>query len=138
MEIRWDYSSNGYLDALKHFTDLKEEGKIKMVALTNFNTQRLQIILENGISIDSNQMVDAWGRWSLFQALLETLNQSSKTWSLHTKCRCKVHTRSDLRYQNILLKLDEEDVNIIQEVISKGKDLQRLIGDCGDASKDGC
>uniref|UniRef100_A0A453GYV7 NADP-dependent oxidoreductase domain-containing protein n=1 Tax=Aegilops tauschii subsp. strangulata TaxID=200361 RepID=A0A453GYV7_AEGTS len=52
----WDYANPGYLDALKHITDLKEEGKIKTVALTNFDTERLQIILENGIPIVSNQV----------------------------------------------------------------------------------
>ncbi|CAN6438765.1 unnamed protein product [Victoria cruziana] len=52
----WDYSNPGYLDALKHLTDLKEEGKIKTVALTNFDTERLHIILENGIPIVSNQV----------------------------------------------------------------------------------
>lgn len=30
------------------------------------------------------------------------------------------------------LTLDEEDVKSIQDVISKGKDLMRVIGDCGD------
>ena len=30
------------------------------------------------------------------------------------------------------LALDEEDVNSIQEVSRKGKDLLRVIGDCGD------
>ncbi|CAI0559578.1 unnamed protein product [Linum tenue] len=93
----WDYSNSGYLDALKHLTDLKEEGKIKTVALTNFDTERLQIILENGIPIVSNQvqhsivdmrpqqkmaelceatgMVDAWGGWGQFQVLLKTLKK---------------------------------------------------------------
>ncbi|XP_050208256.1 flagellar radial spoke protein 5 [Mercurialis annua] len=52
----WDYSNSGYLDALKHLADLKEEGKIKTVALTNFDTERLQIILENEIPIVSNQV----------------------------------------------------------------------------------
>ncbi|CAN1832441.1 Uncharacterized oxidoreductase At1g06690, chloroplastic [Linum perenne] len=51
----WDYANTGYIDALKHLTDLKEEGKIKTVALTNFDTERLQIILENGIPVVSNQ-----------------------------------------------------------------------------------
>lgn len=90
--IRWDYSNRGYLDALKHLTDLKQEGKsylyelfnfsclitffifkfiylfnyihfskwcvgkIKTVALTNFDTERLQIILENDIPVVSNQV----------------------------------------------------------------------------------
>ncbi|CAI5509015.1 unnamed protein product, partial [Closterium sp. Naga37s-1] len=52
----WDYSNPGYLDALKHLTDLKEEGKIKAIGLTNFDTKRLQVILENGIPIVSNQV----------------------------------------------------------------------------------
>lgn len=52
----WDYSNPAYLDALKHLTDLKEEGKIKTLALTNFDTERLQIILENEIPIVSNQV----------------------------------------------------------------------------------
>lgn len=30
------------------------------------------------------------------------------------------------------LVLDEDDVNSIQEVSKKGKDLQKVIGDCGD------
>jgi hypothetical protein len=32
-------------------------GKIKTVALTNFDTERLQIILENGIPVVSNQVL---------------------------------------------------------------------------------
>ena len=35
-------------------------GKIKTVALTNFDTQRLQIILENGIPIISNQVIKCY------------------------------------------------------------------------------
>ncbi|KAH0883772.1 hypothetical protein HID58_059868 [Brassica napus] len=54
--LQWDYANDGYLDALKHLTDLKEEGKIKTVALTNFDTKRLEIILENGIPVVSNQV----------------------------------------------------------------------------------
>eukprot|EP00475_Leptophrys_vorax_P005726 TRINITY_DN13458_c0_g1_i2.p1 TRINITY_DN13458_c0_g1~~TRINITY_DN13458_c0_g1_i2.p1 ORF type:complete len:269 (-),score=17.24 TRINITY_DN13458_c0_g1_i2:181-912(-) len=52
----WDYGNRNYLDALLHLTDLKDEGKIKAIALTNFDTQRLQIIIENGIPIVSNQV----------------------------------------------------------------------------------
>ncbi|KAK1409994.1 hypothetical protein QVD17_36526 [Tagetes erecta] len=211
----WDYSNNGYLDALKHLTDLKEEGKIKTVALTNFDTERLQIILENGIPIVSNQvqhslvdmrpqkrmaelcqltgvklitygtvmggllsekfldtnlsipfagpplntpslqkykrMVDAWGGWSLFQALLKTLNKvafkhgvSIPTVAVKyildqpTVAGSMVGVRLGLSEHIkdttaiFSLTLDEEDVKSIQEVISKGKDLMRVIGDCGD------
>ncbi|KAK1383064.1 flagellar radial spoke protein 5 [Heracleum sosnowskyi] len=211
----WDYSNSGYLDALKHLTDLKEEGKIKTVALTNFDTERLQIILENEIPVVSNQvqhsivdmrpqqkmaelcqlmgvklitygtvmggllsekfldtnlnipfagpplntpslqkykrMVDAWGGWSLFQVLLQTLN---KVASKHGVSIPTVAVRYILDQQAVAgsmigvrlglaehvndtnavfsLVLDEEDVNSIQEVTKKGKDLLRIIGDCGD------
>eukprot|EP00850_Spirogloea_muscicola_P019113 SM000183S04007 [mRNA] locus=s183:259435:262645:- [translate_table: standard] len=53
---QWDYDVSGYIDALKHLTDLKEEGKLKTVALTNFDTRRLQTILENKIPVVSNQV----------------------------------------------------------------------------------
>lgn len=211
----WDYSNSGYLDALKHLTDLKEEGKIKTVALTNFDTERLQIILENKIPVVSNQvqhsivdmrpqqkmaelcqlmgvklitygtvmggllsekfldtnlnipfagpplntpslqkykrMVDAWGGWSLFQVLLQTLN---KVASKHGVSIPTVAVKYILDQQAVAgsmigvrlglaehvndtnavfsLVLDEEDVNSIQEVTKKGKDLLRIIGDCGD------
>ncbi|KAF5770107.1 putative oxidoreductase [Helianthus annuus] len=211
----WDYANKGYLDALKHLTDLKEEGKIKTVALTNFDTERLQIILENGIPVVSNQvqhslvdmrpqqrmaelcqltgvklitygtvmggllsekfldtnlsipfagpplntpslqkykrMVDAWGGWSLFQALLKTLNQVALKHGVSiptvavkyildqpTVAGSMVGVRLGLSEHIkdtsaiFSLTLDEEDVKRIQEVISKGKDLMRMIGDCGD------
>lgn len=211
----WDYSNNGYLDALKHLTDLKEEGKIKTVALTNFDTERLQIILENGIPVVSNQvqhslvdmrpqqkmaelcqltgvklitygtvmggllsekfldtnlsipfagpplntpslqkykrMVDAWGGWGLFQVLLRTLNQvaSKHGVSIPTvavkyildqpyvagsmvgvRLGLSEHIKDSTAIFS--LRLDEEDVNRIKEAISKGKDLMKVIGDCGD------
>src|SRR4051794_33319356 len=37
----WDYGDNRYLDALKHLADLREAGKIRHLALTNFDTARL-------------------------------------------------------------------------------------------------
>ncbi|XP_056689662.1 pyridoxal reductase, chloroplastic isoform X2 [Spinacia oleracea] len=57
----WDYANSWCLDALKHLADLKDEGyfpfrKTKIVALTNFHTERLRIILENEISVVSNQV----------------------------------------------------------------------------------
>ncbi|XP_010244199.1 PREDICTED: flagellar radial spoke protein 5 isoform X2 [Nelumbo nucifera] len=211
----WDYSNPGYLDALKHLTDLKEEGKIKTVALTNFDTERLQIILENGIPVVSNQvqhsivdmrpqqkmaelcqltgvklitygtvmggllsekfldtnlaipfagpplntpslqkykrMVDAWGGWSLFQALLQTLKKIA---SKHGVTIPTVAVRYILDQPDVAgsmigvrlglsehiqdsnaifsLTLDNDDVNSIQEISKRGKDLLRVIGDCGD------
>jgi aryl-alcohol dehydrogenase-like predicted oxidoreductase len=52
----WDYQDLNYLDALKYLTELQEEGKIKHLALTNFDTEHLAIIVENGIKIVSNQV----------------------------------------------------------------------------------
>ncbi|KAL7115976.1 hypothetical protein ACP275_04G214700 [Erythranthe tilingii] len=211
----WDYANTGYLDALKHLTDLKEEGKIKTVALTNFDTVRLEKILENGIPVVSNQvqhsivdmrpqqrmaklcqltgvklitygtvmggllsekfvdtnltipfagpplntpslqkykrMVDAWGGWSLFQVLLQTLK---KVASKHGVSIPTVAVRYVLDQQGVAgsmigvrlglsdhikdanaifsLVLDVEDVSSILEVTQKGKDLMKIIGDCGD------
>ncbi|KAK8550803.1 hypothetical protein V6N13_119308 [Hibiscus sabdariffa] len=211
----WDYSNPGYLDALKHLTDLKEEGKIKTVALTNFDTERLQIILENGIPVVSNQvqhsivdmrpqqkmaelcqltgvklitygtvmggllsekfldtnlaipfagpplntpslqkykrMVDAWGGWSLFQTLLQTLKKVAskhgvtiptvavkyildQTAVAGSMVGVRLGLAEHIQDTNAIfsLVLDEEDVSSIQEVSKRGKDLLRVIGDCGD------
>jgi aryl-alcohol dehydrogenase-like predicted oxidoreductase len=211
----WDDSNPGYLDALKHITDLKEEGKIKTVALTNFDTDRLQIILENEIPVVSNQvqhsivdmrpqqrmaelcqltgvklitygtvmggllsekfldtnvsipfagpplntpslqkykrMVDAWGGWSLFQTLLQTLkkvslkhgvpiatiavryilNQTSVAGSM---VGVRLGLSEHIKDTNSIfsLELDEEDMNSITEVSKKGRNLMDIIGDCGD------
>ncbi|XWS52857.1 hypothetical protein CRYUN_Cryun11dG0108200 [Craigia yunnanensis] len=211
----WDYSNPGYLDALKHLTDLKEEGKIKTVALTNFDMERLQIILENGIPVVSNQvqhsivdmrpqqkmaelcqltgvklitygtvmggllsekfldtnlaipfagpplntpslqkykrMVDAWGGWSLFQTLLQTLKKVASKHGVSiptvavkyildqpavagSMVGVRLGLSEHIQDSNAIfsLVLDEEDVNSIQEVSKRGKDLLRVIGDCGD------
>ncbi|XP_070018624.1 uncharacterized oxidoreductase At1g06690, chloroplastic isoform X2 [Nicotiana sylvestris] len=211
----WDYSNSGYLDALKHLTDLKEEGKIKTIALTNFDTERLRIILENGIPVVSNQvqhslvdmrpqqkmaelcqltgvklitygtvmggllsekfldtnlsipfaapplntpslqkykrMVDAWGGWSLFQELLRTLKTVASKHEVSiptvavkyildqpTVAGSMVGVRLGLSEHikdvNAVfsLVLDEEDISSILQVTNKGKDLQKVIGDCGD------
>ncbi|XP_039066381.1 flagellar radial spoke protein 5-like isoform X2 [Hibiscus syriacus] len=211
----WDYSNPGYLDALKHLTDLKEEGKIRTVALTNFDTERLQIILENGIPVVSNQvqhsivdnrpqqkmaelcqltgvklitygtvmggllsekfldtnlaipfagpplntpslqkykrMVDAWGGWSLFQTLLQTLKKVAskhgvsiptvavkyildQTAVAGSMVGVRLGLSEHIQDTNAIfsLVLDEEDVSSILEVSKRGKDLLRVIGDCGD------
>ncbi|MFZ0657598.1 MAG: aldo/keto reductase [Candidatus Binataceae bacterium] len=52
----WDYEDTGYLDALKHLSDLQHDGKIRHLALTNFDTERLRIITDRGIRIVSNQV----------------------------------------------------------------------------------
>jgi aryl-alcohol dehydrogenase-like predicted oxidoreductase len=52
----WDYGDQSYLDALKHLADLQHEGKIRHLALTNFDTERLRVIADHGIRIVSNQV----------------------------------------------------------------------------------
>ncbi len=52
----WDYGDTSYLDALRHLADLRHEGKIRHLALTNFDTERLRIIADHGIRIVSNQV----------------------------------------------------------------------------------
>jgi aryl-alcohol dehydrogenase-like predicted oxidoreductase len=52
----WEYRNPAYLDALKHLADLQKEGKIRRLALTNFDTEHLKTILDNGIPIVSNQV----------------------------------------------------------------------------------
>jgi aryl-alcohol dehydrogenase-like predicted oxidoreductase len=52
----WDYSDESYLEALDHLADLQHEGKIRHLALTNFDTERLRIIAEHGVPIVSNQV----------------------------------------------------------------------------------
>ena len=52
----WEYRDKRYLDALSHLADLRDEGKIHRVALTNFDTERLREITDNDIRIVSNQV----------------------------------------------------------------------------------
>ena len=52
----WDYRDERYLDALSHLADLRDEGRIREVALTNFDTQRMRDIADHGIRIISNQV----------------------------------------------------------------------------------
>ncbi|XP_006424290.2 uncharacterized protein LOC18035064 [Citrus clementina] len=190
-------------------------GKIKTVALTNFDTERLRIILENGIPVVSNQvqhsvvdmrpqqkmaelcqltgvklitygtvmggllsekfldtnlsipfagpplntpslqkykrMVDAWGGWSQFQVLLQTLKRIASKHGVSipvvavryildqpavagSMIGVRLGLAEHIQDTNaiFMLSLDEDDVNSIQEVTKKGKDLLGVIGDCGD------
>jgi len=52
----WDYADARYLDALEHLSALRDQGKIRHLALTNFDTEHLKLILERGIKIVSNQV----------------------------------------------------------------------------------
>lgn len=52
----WEYRDTNYLEALNYMAELQTEGKIKHLALTNFDTEHLQIIIDAGIKIVSNQV----------------------------------------------------------------------------------
>lgn len=52
----WDYNDTRYLDALHHLSKLSDEGKIRYLALTNFDTERIDIMVENGFKLVSNQV----------------------------------------------------------------------------------
>ena len=52
----WEYSDLRFLEALRHLADLRDEGKIRHLALTNFDTDNLQRSLDQGIRIVSNQV----------------------------------------------------------------------------------
>lgn len=52
----WDYRDTSYLDALEHLAALRDAGKIRHLALTNFDTKHLEIIVQAGIRIVSNQV----------------------------------------------------------------------------------
>jgi aryl-alcohol dehydrogenase-like predicted oxidoreductase len=52
----WEYRDPSYLDALSYLGELQKEGKIKHLALTNFDTEHLKIITDAGIRIVSNQV----------------------------------------------------------------------------------
>ena len=52
----WDYNDASYIDALHHLSKLQGEGKIKHLGLTNFDTARMQIMVEQGFRLVSNQI----------------------------------------------------------------------------------
>ncbi len=52
----WDYNDLSYLDALGNLTKLQDEGKIKYLGLTNFDTKRIKIMIERGFKLISNQV----------------------------------------------------------------------------------
>ena len=52
----WDYGDANYLEALRYLAELRDEGKIRHLALTNFDTEHLRIIVDHGIRIVSNQV----------------------------------------------------------------------------------
>jgi len=52
----WRYESHQYVDALEHMMQLRKEGLIREIGLTNFDAAHLHLLLKNGIEIASNQV----------------------------------------------------------------------------------
>ena len=52
----WNYADPSYLDELFYLQELKAEGLIGQLGLTNFDTAHLSIVLESGINVVSNQI----------------------------------------------------------------------------------
>ncbi|CAL0321972.1 unnamed protein product [Lupinus luteus] len=97
------------------------------------------------------KMIDAWGGWSLFQGLLRTLKQVASKHGVSiatvavkyildqpavagSMVGVRLGLSEHIQDSNAIfsLVLDEEDVNSIRESTAKGKDLLKVIGDCGD------
>jgi aryl-alcohol dehydrogenase-like predicted oxidoreductase len=77
----WDYGDDQYLAALEYMAQLQQAGKIRHLALTNFDTEHLERILEHGITIVSNQV-----QYSLIdrrpERLMAPLCQERQVWLL--------------------------------------------------------
>jgi aryl-alcohol dehydrogenase-like predicted oxidoreductase len=52
----WDYNNPYYMAALRYLSDLRDKGIIKHIGLTNFDTERMQIMADSDITIVSNQV----------------------------------------------------------------------------------
>ena len=52
----WNYNNPYYMDALKYLSDLRDQGIIKHIGLTNFDTERMRIIVDSGLQVISNQV----------------------------------------------------------------------------------
>ena len=52
----WDYQFPKYLETAVHLSDLQKSGKIRFLGITNFDTKRIQEMLNAGVDIASNQV----------------------------------------------------------------------------------
>ncbi len=52
----WNYADPSYLDDLFHLDELRREGLIRHLGLTNFDAAHLRVVLDTGIEVVSNQV----------------------------------------------------------------------------------
>jgi len=208
----WDYADERYLEAMSHLEKLRIEGKIRHLGLTNFDTQHLKKIIDEGYGVVSNQVqysiidrrpemqmaqyceeqgihllaygtlaggllserylgqpepggsalttaslskykhvVDAWGGWELFQELLLTLKGIADRHRVSIAdvairyildrpavagvivgVRLGVADHRDDNAKVFDLGLEPEDLDKLETVLSRSRDLYSIIGDCGD------
>ena len=68
----WDYGDSAYLEAMAELARLREEGAIRELGVTNFDTEHLRLLVRRGIPLVTNQvsfsLIDrrAGGRMSEF------------------------------------------------------------------------
>lgn len=62
----WDYQFPKYIETAVHLTELQKAGKIRFLGVTNFDTQRIQEMLDAGVNIASNQV-----QYSVFDQRIE-------------------------------------------------------------------
>ena len=208
----WDYYDDNYLKAIEYLDELRHEGLIKNLGLTNFDTKHVQEFLDMGIKLVSNQvqyslidrrpekfmaelckkydlkllaygtlcggllskkylgqpepsneqlytaslykyktMIDRWGSWKLFQTLLKKLDEIAKKYKVSianiavryiidnplvggaiigARLGISEHVEENARIFNF--SLNPEDIDQINEILAKSRDLMNIIGDCGD------
>jgi aryl-alcohol dehydrogenase-like predicted oxidoreductase/enamine deaminase RidA (YjgF/YER057c/UK114 family) len=52
----WTFEHPGYIDAMREIAALRDEGRIRHVGLTNFDTDHLRLLVKHGFPIVSNQV----------------------------------------------------------------------------------
>lgn len=52
----WDYQFPRYLETAVHLSELQKSGKIKYIGVTNFDTPRIEQMIEAGVEITTNQV----------------------------------------------------------------------------------
>lgn len=52
----WDYQYPRYLETAVHLSELQKSGKIRFLGVTNFDTKRIQEMINAGVDIASNQV----------------------------------------------------------------------------------
>lgn len=53
---RWDYDNPYYYEAVDHLMHLQQDGKILHLGLTNFDSEHMVDLIEQGAPIVSNQV----------------------------------------------------------------------------------